>query len=509
MTLYLTDLDGTLLNYAAKLKPRAAEMLNRAISKGVLFSYATARGFITSRRITAELKLNLPIITMNGAIIYDPVAEKVLQSRILGAKSCELMSDFIKEHNETPLVYAFIDGEERISYLESDTKKNQNYLKDRKGDVRLRPCKSHGDLFAGEVFYLSAINPASSLDALKTAFCAENGFAHVCYENVYHKSETLFELFNAGVSKAAATFELKKLAGVDKIIAFGDNLNDIPMFEAADECYAVENAVTELKALATGIIPSNENMGVPVFIEKHITKKWDYTSPENVPDKARFAKAINGTTESPSPTIGILNEKPIHAALKNYFSSDPDREAKIGNYYADAAGEHGVFEIQTANWGALKKKLDVFLDACHVTVVYPFEQRVHNISINEQTGEFIKKSPARNNKNLTKFFLELYRIKGFLTHPNLTVCLAGLEIEKINKKTKRPLALLSEIHLNCGADFFAFLPDDLPETFTKKEFSRHVKNCEASIMLEILEYLCVVRKVGKKSNEFIFSCRSV
>ena len=52
-------------------------------------------------------------------------------------------------------------------------------------------------------------------------------------------------------------------------MAFGDALNDIPMFQIADECYAVENAVEELKALATGIITYNEQDGVAKWLLEH------------------------------------------------------------------------------------------------------------------------------------------------------------------------------------------------------------------------------------------------
>ena len=48
----------------------------------------------------------------------------------------------------------------------------------------------------------------------------------------------------------------------DYIVAFGDGMNDIDMFEIADEAYAVENAVDELKSIATGIIGSNNSDGV-------------------------------------------------------------------------------------------------------------------------------------------------------------------------------------------------------------------------------------------------------
>ena len=60
------------------------------------------------------------------------------------------------------------------------------------------------------------------------------------------------------------------LLGSDRIIAFGDGLNDLPMVEIADECYAVSNAVDELKAIATGIIESNNADGVAKWLSKHV-----------------------------------------------------------------------------------------------------------------------------------------------------------------------------------------------------------------------------------------------
>ena len=70
------------------------------------------------------------------------------------------------------------------------------------------------------------------------------------------------------VSKANAVMQLKAQLCCDKVIVFGDGKNDIDMFEIADEAYAVENAVNELKAVATGIIGSNENDGVAKYLQK-------------------------------------------------------------------------------------------------------------------------------------------------------------------------------------------------------------------------------------------------
>ncbi len=70
-------------------------------------------------------------------------------------------------------------------------------------------------------------------------------------------------------TKANAIRKLKKIWNCDRVVSFGDAVNDIPMFEISDECYAVENAVAELKAAATGIIDSNENDGVANWLKAH------------------------------------------------------------------------------------------------------------------------------------------------------------------------------------------------------------------------------------------------
>lgn len=72
----------------------------------------------------------------------------------------------------------------------------------------------------------------------------------------------------AKASKAQAALQLKQKLECDRLVVFGDGKNDIDMFKIADEAYAVKNAVSELKAVATGIIGSNENDGVAKYLQK-------------------------------------------------------------------------------------------------------------------------------------------------------------------------------------------------------------------------------------------------
>lgn len=518
-TLYISDLDGTLLTNKGGLKDRAAEMIKRMSDKGVLFTYATARRFVSAGFIMKKAEIKLPVITMNGVIIADGQSGDVIKLNGFKEGQLEEVKGFIRQYEETPLVYSFVDGIQRVSYLESNTSRIKNYIRSRKGDNTLRPCNSYDELFQGDIHYLTFINPILPPEISNKVFSQENGFDTTKYFDIYHKEDLWCEVFSSEASKSNGVLQLKEMLEADEVVCFGDNLNDLPMFGISDRCYAVANAVKDVKEAATSVIGSNENISVPVFIEKEQCRPLAYTPHETViiePDRERFADAVKKASSREIAGIGTLNEKCIHAALKNYYANDYDQEAKIGGFYADIVTENGIFEIQTANWGKLNRKLDSMLEACHVTVVYPCEKRIKTSSVSEKSGELIREGCFRYNNSLTDFFLELYRIKSFITNPNLTICIAELEVERINyvnektgrrgkgKYTKTPLKLRREIFLEKPEDYKCFLPEGLPHEFTVKELQLLTKTTDAKIMLEILGYMGITEKFGKRGNSELY-----
>ena len=179
-------------------------------------------------------------------------------------------------------------------------------------------------------------------------------------------------------------------------------------------------------------------------------------------------------------------------------------------------GENGIFEIQSANFGYLAKKLSQMLRVSHVTVVYPYAQITHTYSVDSRTGEVLS-ATKRTDKSFSKLFLELYRLKAFITNPNLTVRIAFLEIDKKlyykdstkkrtrgMRKEKFPLAMLREIRLESGEDYRIFLPEGLPDEFTKAELQKLCRPTDASIMLSVLEFAGVVRRIGKRGREILW-----
>ena len=63
---------------------------------------------------------------------------------------------------------------------------------------------------------------------------------------------------------------MQKKCGCERVVVFGDSLNDISMFQIADEAYAVANAVEGLKKVATGVIGDNNADGVAKWLWQNV-----------------------------------------------------------------------------------------------------------------------------------------------------------------------------------------------------------------------------------------------
>ena len=87
-----------------------------------------------------------------------------------------------------------------------------------------------------------------------------------CYKDIYNEGAFFLDIYNEDASKANGIKFLSDYVEHSKVITFGDGENDVPMFEIADECYALENASDGLKAIATSIIGNNNDDAVVKFL---------------------------------------------------------------------------------------------------------------------------------------------------------------------------------------------------------------------------------------------------
>lgn len=268
-TLYISDLDGTLLDNQARLSEVTKEIINGLIAQGVAFTYATARSYTSASKVTAGLELQLPVVTYNGAFLVAPDGT-VLEQHLLPAKATAALRKCIERTAVSPLVYALIDGKERVSWLRSrETAGVTNYLRARPNDPRLRSAGSVQELLAGEIFYASFIGEESELKAVGLFFVDRKDIYFNFQEDTYTDNEFWFEIYSSEASKAKGVLRLRERFAAERLVCFGDNVNDLPMFKFSDACYAVANARPALHKAATETIGSNEQDGVALWLQQH------------------------------------------------------------------------------------------------------------------------------------------------------------------------------------------------------------------------------------------------
>lgn len=270
-TLYVSDLDGTLLRPDERISPFSCETINQLAEDGMLFSYATARSFHTAKRCAAGLTAKIPLIVYNGAFILDNATGAILQKNTFSAADAAEIYALLRSHGIFPIVYALIDGIEKFSYEEPRIPAcTRDFVLSRKGDFRDRPLQNEENILTGEVYYFTCIDAETTLSPAYAQLQEEfAGRCNLVYQKDIYSGEQWLEIMPAAATKASAIRQLKAITGAEKVVAFGDGVNDIPMFLEADEAYAVANADPRLKEIAAGIIGPNTEDGVAKWLLSH------------------------------------------------------------------------------------------------------------------------------------------------------------------------------------------------------------------------------------------------
>ena len=269
-TLYVTDLDGTLLLPDGSLGRRTRAVVNAFIASGGLITYATGQSFHSANRIMTDLNLHLPVITYAGAMLVDPVSGVAEAAAMIPSNIIDTLLDALTNYGLQPIVFLVQDGRDRVCWVEGDLSAGvEFFLGTHFGDPRHMPLRNWEEIDSNSVFYISVIADASKLSELRESLNAEvRDSCHiVLVEDNYTPGYHWLEFTSAVGTKAHAAEKVRALVGADSLICFGDSFNDLPLFSIADQSYAVANSIAEVKLLATAVIGSNSDEGVAIWLE--------------------------------------------------------------------------------------------------------------------------------------------------------------------------------------------------------------------------------------------------
>jgi 5-amino-6-(5-phospho-D-ribitylamino)uracil phosphatase len=269
MELYVSDLDGTLLNSDKEISGYTKNIINALTAGGKCFTVATARTAVSVLSLLTGVNINIPVILMNGVMVYDLHKEEYIKIEAIPEQTALTVDGIIKKHGMTGFMYALCGNGFTTYYeaLETAAMKDFHDERVKRYAKYFEQTDSFDKIIGGNnIIYFSMTDEKGPLSAVYEELKELPDINAVLYKDNYTEKMWYLEIYSKNASKSSAVKYIRTLYGFDDIIGFGDNINDLPLFDACDECYAVSNAVGQLKDKAHGIIGDNDSDGVARFI---------------------------------------------------------------------------------------------------------------------------------------------------------------------------------------------------------------------------------------------------
>jgi|GEM_PF-104793 len=268
--LYVSDLDGTLLDCNAELSEFTKNSINEMTARGLKFSIATARTWATAAKILDGLTLNHPVVLMNGVLVYEPTAGKYLQINRLEPASVTAICETLQQFNLSGLMYELRDGKLTTYYESLETQALRDFVDERAGKYfkEFVHVEAFSELPFDDIIYFTMMEPYERLEPVRAALEALPNVSVAFYKDNYSEDLWLLEAFS-GVASKRSGIEALRNCGYGGIVCFGDNLNDLPMFEASDIRIAVATAKDEVRAAANIVCGANDEDGVAKWLKEN------------------------------------------------------------------------------------------------------------------------------------------------------------------------------------------------------------------------------------------------
>jgi len=219
--------------------------------------------------------------------------------------------------------------------------------------------------------------------------------------------------------------------------------------------------------------------------------------------------------------ISTLNEKPLHAALKTWYAKPgDDLEVPLAGSQIDIVRGKLLIEIQTANFTAIRKKIDKLLSKHPIRLVYPVaaEKWIVRVGADGHTVLGRRRSPKRG--IVEHIFQELVFVPHLLIHKNFSLEVLLIREEEIRQQhegrawrrrgwvtcERRLIEVTGSRLFETPPEMAALLPDGLKEPFTTLELSKAlvIPRWLAQKMTYCLRVMDVIAVAGKRGNAILY-----
>ena len=269
-TLYVTDLDGTLLTPEGCVSDRSARMITDLTRQGALITVATARTPATVELLLTDTHTVLPAIVMTGATLWNRSTMSYTDTSFLDPITADDIAGRFARHGVAPFVYTLDDNKLLKVYHNGEmNEKERDFVAIRRSlalkQFIIDDPKGLGASLSEAIMFF-AMGDRERVFALADDLRENVDCSVSNYVDIFGADTGILEVFAPRISKAEAVKRLAKSVNADRIVVFGDNLNDIPMLQVAVAAVAVGNALPEVKDVADVVIGDNTTDAVARYI---------------------------------------------------------------------------------------------------------------------------------------------------------------------------------------------------------------------------------------------------
>jgi Cof subfamily protein (haloacid dehalogenase superfamily) len=241
MKLLISDVDGSLLPFGhTELSPSIVAFFHELQKDGVRITLATGKPFARTLPLAKILGITIPLICANGALIKDPVTQKTLFREPIAE---ETVRDIINLLANDPRCQLYPETDHTLFFVENPAIAQGQWRHHRPGWAPPTPYDPATDLATAMPDMPHKIAVSTSpvdREAVETLIRSHVGASL----NIFHPKPDVIDLTSKNVDKGTAAHWLLEYLHVDKkdVTVIGDEINDLPLFEAAKQSLARDHA---------------------------------------------------------------------------------------------------------------------------------------------------------------------------------------------------------------------------------------------------------------------------
>jgi Cof subfamily protein (haloacid dehalogenase superfamily) len=265
--LIASDLDGTFLQTGGTVSPENVAAIARAHASGLETMFVTGRPSRWMRQIPDMTGHEGLALVCNGALLMDLKTQETIYADLM-ASDAGLKAAQILQELDPEISFAVELDRHDVSFLVDDKYRPRWEVK------QAPPATDVESMFATEIVIKLLARPSDRVQQNADEFLIESQAALEGLVDVTHSNflDLMIEMSALGVNKGTGLekYALSKGLAATDIAAVGDMPNDVPMIAWAGRGAAVDNAHEWVKEVANEFLPSNDEHGVAVFIDRII-----------------------------------------------------------------------------------------------------------------------------------------------------------------------------------------------------------------------------------------------